>query len=68
MQTLGVLLLACSISTWELEAGDPKFLASLGYPVEPCVLVTLLFPGGKSDLRDQTGLGTCLRVTFLIAD
>ena len=67
MQTLGVLLFACSISTWELEAGDPKFLASLGYPVEPCALVTLLSPG-KSELRDQIGLGTCLRVTFLIAN
>lgn len=66
MQTLGVLLFACSISTWELEAGDPKFLASLGYPVELCALVTLLSPG--SDLRDQIGLGTCLRVTFLIAN
>lgn len=67
MQTLGVLLLACSISTRELEAGDPKFLTSLGYPVEPSVLATLLSPG-KSDLRDQAGLGTCLRVAFLIAN
>lgn len=66
MQTLWVLLLACSISTCQLEAGYPKILASLGYPVEPYVLVTLLSPE-KSDLRDQTGLWTCLRVTFLIA-
>lgn len=39
---LGVVLIACNISAWELEAGDHEFLASLVYTVKSCALVSFI--------------------------
>lgn len=79
MFMLGMESLTCNISTWELEAGDPEFLASLGNTVKPCALVSSFvnltqtrviweeWPQLRNCL-DQTGLRTRLRVIFLTAN